>query len=261
MKTYKMKRAVVGILLVILTLGFCVVGTGAARAEGMGGPNGGQHGFGPGPGGPGGQFGFDGQTPPDGQFGPGAQGDGSSQSGFGGQTPPDGQSGFDGQTPPDGQSAPDGGRQFGGRGDFGGRGGFGGHGGFGPMDRDLSAAIDSLDDGDTKTELQTLLKNVQSAMEALRNADTDSRESAEAAVKEARDALNEALTKAGIEIADVNPPELPEGENGMTPPELPAGENGMTPPEGMQGGRGMTPPERVETGSGNTNTTSTNSNT
>ena len=33
MKTYKMKRVVVGIMLVMLTLGFCVVGTGAASAD------------------------------------------------------------------------------------------------------------------------------------------------------------------------------------------------------------------------------------
>ncbi len=31
MKTLNMKRIVVGIMLVLLTLGFCVVGTGAAR--------------------------------------------------------------------------------------------------------------------------------------------------------------------------------------------------------------------------------------
>ena len=39
MKTYKMKRVVVGILLVMLTLGFCVVGTGAASADQKVGPD------------------------------------------------------------------------------------------------------------------------------------------------------------------------------------------------------------------------------
>ena len=44
MKTYTLKHIVVGIMLVILTLGFCVVGTGAARPDHMDKPMG-QHDF------------------------------------------------------------------------------------------------------------------------------------------------------------------------------------------------------------------------
>ena len=60
------------------------------------------------------------------------------------------------------------------------------------------------------------------------------------------------IRKAGIEIDLGNPPERPEGENGMTPPEKPADDSGMTPPEGMQGAQDMTPPERTAIGSSNT---------
>jgi hypothetical protein len=58
-------------------------------------------------------------------------------------------------------------------------------------------------------------------MEKLMKADTDSRAEAEEEVKAARDALNDALKEAGITLAAQEPPEKPEGENGMTPPERP----------------------------------------
>ena len=38
MKTYTLKHIVIGIMLLILTLGFCVVGTGAAKPDHMKGP-------------------------------------------------------------------------------------------------------------------------------------------------------------------------------------------------------------------------------
>ena len=206
MKTYKMKRVVVGIVLVILTLGFCVVGTGAARPGAMGGPDGGQHGFGP-----------------DRQNGP-----------FGGEAPD-----FDGELPADGELPPDGDFDPDGRGGFGGRGGHGRDRGFGPMDEQLREAIEALEDGEVKTELLALLDKLQDAMETLRSADETSRESAEAALQEAREALDEALSKAGIEIT---PPEMPAGDRGMTPPdgdmtppEKPDGDSGMVPPEKPDG--------------------------
>ena len=47
-------------------------------------------------------------------------------------------------------------------------------------------------------------------MEALRDADDDSREAAEAAVQEARDALHEALAAAGIDVSMNEAPEKTE---------------------------------------------------
>lgn len=240
MKTYKMKRVVVGIMLVILTLGFCVVGTGAAHADQMGGPMGQQQGFGPG----GGQMG----GPSGGQYGP------MDQQGFGGDFGSDAQnfgpgSASDGQTPPDGsdsfsrgfgpggfgqgmeadsngQFSPDGGFGPGGQRDFGGHGGFGLDGGPKGMDNDVREAIEGLEDADTKAALESLMDKVHTAMEALHDADDDSREAAEADVKEARDALNEALTAAGIEAEMNEPPERPEGSYDMNRPENGGMQNG-----------------------------------
>lgn len=211
MKAYKIdrtKRVVVGILLVILTLGFCVVGTGAARPD-MAGPGG--QGFG----GPMDQQGFGGQGGPMGGQGFGGQNGLMGQQGFDGQTPPDGD--FDGQTPPDGASFPDGQFSRDDRGgfdhqrDFGGRGGFGPDGGFQPKDGGVREAIEALEDGDEKTALQTLLANVDTAMDALIGADDETREAAETALNDARDALDAALTAAGIKVPEA--PEMPaEGE-------------------------------------------------
>ena len=193
MKTYTLKHIVVGIMLVILTLGFCVVGTGAARPDHMKGPMG-QH-----------DFLSDGETPPempDGEFFPGGFGPQGDFKPADGELPPDG---FDGSAPQHG---------------FGGRGGMDGHG----MDAEILTAIEALEDGETKTELQSLYDKLHSAMEALMQADSDSREAAETAVKEARDALNEALTAAGIEAAMSEPPAKPDGEMPFARPE---GGNGV----------------------------------
>ena len=46
------------------------------------------------------------------------------------------------------------------------------------MDNDVLKAIDALEDGETKTNLETLMDNVHTAMEALHDADDDSREAA-----------------------------------------------------------------------------------
>ena len=207
MKTLNMKRIVVGIMLVILTLGFCVVGTGAARPDSMGQPpmNEQRGGFG-------GQNGFGGH----GQFGPGVQEMTDGESGFGSQN------GFGGrgQFGPGAQEMTDGESAFNGQNGFGGRDGQ--RGGFRPMDGDTRQTVEALEDGETKTTLLALLDDVHSAMEALREADDSSRESAEAAVKTARDALNEALSAAGIETG-TTPPDMPEGSADMTPPEQPGG--------------------------------------
>ena len=195
MKTYTLKHIVVGIMLVILTLGFCVVGTGAARPDPMKEPMG-QRDFMP-----------DGETPPempDGEFFPGGP-----------------QSDFE---PADGALPPDGFGGFGPQHGFGRRGGMDAHG----MDAEILTAIEALEDGETKTELQSLYDKLHSAMEALMQADSDSREAAETAVKEARDALNEALTAAGIEAAMSEPPAKPDGEMPFARPE---GEDGMKLPE------------------------------
>jgi hypothetical protein len=191
MKTYTLKHIVVGIMLVILTLGFCVVGTGAARPDPMKEPMG-QRDFMP-----------DGETPPempDGEFFPGGP-----------------QSDFE---PADGALPPDGFGGFGPQHGFGRRGGMDAHG----MDAEILTAIEALEDGETKTELQSLYDKLHSAMEALKQADSDSREAAETAVKEARDALNEALTAAGIEAAMSEPPAKPDGEMPFARPE---GGNGV----------------------------------
>ena len=191
MKTYTLKHIVVGIMLVILTLGFCVVGTGAARPDPMKGPMG-QRDFMP-----------DGETPPempDGEFFPGGpQGD---------------------FKPADGELPPDGFGGFGPQHGFGRRGGMAAHG----MDAEILTAIEALEDGETKTELQALYDKLHSAMEALMQADDNSRDAAETAVKEARDALNEALTAAGIEAAMSEPPAKPDGEMPFARPE---GGNGV----------------------------------
>ena len=198
MRTINMKRIVVGIMLVLLTLGFCVVGTGAAKADNMGQPpmNGQRGGFG-------GQNDFGGP----GGFGPGGQEMRDGENSF------NGQNGFGGH----GQFGPGAQEMRDGENSFNGQNGFDGRGGFGPMDRGTREAVEALEDGETKTALLALLDDVHSAMEALRAADDSSRESAEAAVKAARDALNEALSAAGIE-ADMTPPEMPEGDMDMTPP-------------------------------------------
>ena len=65
-------------------------------------------------------------------------------------------------------------------------------------------------------------------MEALMQSDDDSREAADTAVKEARDALNEALTAAGIEVAMTEPPAKPDGDMPFARPE---GEDGMKLPQ------------------------------
>ena len=200
MKTYKMKRVVVGILLVMLTLGFCVVGTGAASADqkvgpdqmGQGGPMMGQ--------------GVDGTTPPEMPEGGAAPDGGSFPGGFG-------QKGDFGQgmgATFNGQFSRGGGFGPGGQRDFGGHGGFGRDGSPQGMDHAALKAIDALEDGETKTNLETLMGNVHTAMEALRDADDNSREAAEAAVSEARDALHEALAAAGIDVSMNEAPEKTE---------------------------------------------------
>ena len=197
MKTYTLKHIVVGIMLVILTLGFCVVVTGAARPNPMKGPMG-QHDFMP-----------DGETPPempDGDFFPGGFGPQGDFEPADGELPPDG---FGGPAPQHG---------------FGGRGGMDAHG----MDAEILTAIEALEDGETKNELQTLYDKLHSAMEALMQSDDDSREAADTAVKEARDALNEALTAAGIEVAMTEPPAKPDGDMPFARPE---GEDGMKLPQ------------------------------
>lgn len=225
MKAYKIdptKRLVVSILLVMLTLGFCVVGTGAAHADQMGGP-----------GGPGGQMG-QGSPMMDQGFGRGGQDGATAQQGFGGGTPPEMP---EGDFAPEGDSFPGG---FGPRGGFGqgenadfdgqisrnsgfGPGDqrdFGGHDGFGRdrgpqgMDNDVLKAIDALEDGETKTNLEALMGSVHTAMEALMEADDDSREAAETAVNEARDALNGALAAAGIDAGMNEAPAKPENGSG-----------------------------------------------
>ena len=207
MKTLNVKRIVVGIMLVLLTLGFCVVGTGAARPDSMGQPpmNGQRGGFG-------GQNDFGGR----GQFGPSAQEMTDGENSFGGQND------FGGR----GQFGPGAQEMTGDESGFGGQNGFGGpggqRGGFRPMDGDTRQTVEAMEDGETKTALLALLDDVHSAMEALRKADDSSRESAEAAVKAARDALNEALSAAGIET-ETTPPDMPEGGADMTPPEQPGG--------------------------------------
>ncbi|MBR6839610.1 MAG: hypothetical protein IKM82_03360 [Oscillospiraceae bacterium] len=216
MKTYKMKRVVVGIVLVMLTLGFCVLGTGAASADQMGGPGGqmGQggpmidRGFGRGgQGGPTDGQSFDGETPPEMPEGDFAH-DGAS---FPGGFSPDGESASNGQFSRDGGFGP------GGQRDFGSHGGFGHDGGPHGMDSDVLKAIDALEDGETKTNLETLMDSVHTAMEALHDADDDSREAAETAVNEARDALHEALKAAGIDVSISDAPEKPEIDSGTRP--------------------------------------------
>ena len=257
MNTYKIdptKRLVVGILLVMLTLGFCVVGTGAASADQMGGPGsqmaqGGPMGRGFGPGGQNGPtnqqgFGPGGQNGPDSQnFGPGGNSGSDAQDfdsfvpydessdGFG----PRGGFGQDMGTDSDGQFSRDGGFGPGGQRDFGGHGGFGRDGGPQGMDNGVREAIDALEDADTKAELETLMDKVHTAMEALHNADDDTRDAAEADVKEARDALNSALEEAGIDTSMSKAPEKPENDSGMNRPELPDNGNQDRPDNsGMQ---------------------------
>ena len=201
MKTYKMKRVVVGIMLVMLTLGFCVVGTGAALPDPTGGP-GSQMGQGD----PMMDQGVDGTTPPEMPEGGAAPDGGSFPGGFG-------QKGDFGQgmgADFNGQFSRGGGFGPGGQRDFGGHGGFGRDGSPRGMDHAALKAIDALEDGETKTNLETLMGNVHTAMEALRDADDNSREAAEAAVQEARDALHEALAAAGIDVSMNETPEKTE---------------------------------------------------
>ena len=310
MKTYKTKRVVVGILLVILTLGFCVVGTGAAHADQMGGPMSQQRGFGPGgrqgspgtqmggpgrqsspmdqqgfgsgsnygsgaqsfgPGGnygsntqdsgsflpydespdafvpyddmsqqqgfgPGGNYGSDAQS-----FGPGGNSDSNAQD-FGSFVPYDESSdsfrpcgGFNRNMGVDfdGQFSRDGGDQPQPADGFGGHGGLGRDGAPEGMDNGVREAIAALEDGETKTNLETLMQNVHTAMDALHDADDDSREAAETGVKEARDALNTALEAAGIDASMNEPPEKPDDGNDATRPERPENSGRQSSPDFM----------------------------
>ena len=248
MKTYKMKRVVVGIMLVILTLGFCVVGTGAAHADQTGGPMNQQQGFGPGGQGgqmdqqsfgPGGDYtsdsqnfgGFapDGQTPPD-----GSNLDRDAESFPGGSFGPGGENGFspEDQSDSNGQFSRDGGFGPGNQRDFGGHGGLGHNSGPQGMDSGVREAIDALEDGETKTNLETLMENVHTAMETLRDADDDSREAAETGVKEARDALNTALEAAGIDASMNEAPEKPEDGDDTAHLEYPENGNQNRPENG-----------------------------
>ena len=228
MKTYKMKRVVVGIMLVMLTLGFCVVGTGAALPDPMGG-RGGQMGQGI----PMDGQDFDGETPPEIPEGDAALDGGSFPGGFGRK----GDFGQGRGATFNGQFSRGGGFGPGGQRDFCGHGGFGRDGSSHRMDNDVLKAIDALEDGETKTNLETLMDNVHTAMEALRDADDASREAAEAAVNEARDALHEALAAAGIDVSMNEAPERPEIDNG-TRPELPENGSQNVP---ANGGRQNTP--------------------
>lgn len=128
-------------------------------------------------------------------------------------------------------------------------------GGMDPMNQILSA-VNELEDEDVRANIEALMQTHLDAMEAERNAeDDDARAEAAEAVAAAQDALNKALSAAGIDIGmeapdGQQPPEKPEGgqspaasrqpsdkpgENeDMTPPEKPEGEN-PSPPQDEQG--------------------------
>lgn len=261
MKIINLKRIVVSLLIVMLTLGFMAAALGAGKPahadndeqaaqqgqqmddrmhqRGRGGQPGesrgddesgfgfGRGGFGP-MGGP--QGGFEqGGFGHFGGFGPmdGGRGFGKTE-GEDGQQPPEKPEGEDGQQPPEKPEGEDDLQGPDGKGPFGGRRGPGGPGFRGG----LEAGIDALEDETVKAELQKLLEDVHQAMEAFRTADDDSREAARTALEQARAALDAALEEAGISLSGPaggqEPPEKPEGEDGQEPPEKPEGEQQST---------------------------------
>ena len=139
---------------------------------------------------------------------------GDPQGGFGqndGQQPPEKPEGDEDRTPPaDGENG------FGQNGPMG-------RGGDDPMNRIISA-VNELEDESVKSDLEALMQAHLEAMEAKRNAEgDDARGEAAEAVAAAREALNQALTDAGIEgmgvpAEDQEPPEKPDGEEDRTPP-------------------------------------------
>ena len=106
----------------------------------------------------------------------------------------------------------------------------------------VSEAIDALEDGSVKTELSALAEAVDAAIRAemeAREAGEKDLTAYEEAVREAQDALMQALQAAGIEL------QQPEEMNGNERPDF----NGQQPPE-MNGQapqfNGQEPPEKPE---------------
>ena len=156
-----------------------------------------------------------------------------------GQQPPEKPEGEEGRTPPsDGEN------------------GFGPNGQMPRGDRDpmsqIFSAVSELEDEEVKANIESLMQAHRDAMDAERNAeDDDARAAAAEATAAARDALNEALTAAGLELSmevpDELPPEKPEGEeppaDGQQPPEKPEDGEGQSLPSNSQ-----QPPEAPEGG-------------
>ena len=114
----------------------------------------------------------------------------------------------------------------------------------------IFSAVNELEDEEVRANLESLMQAHRDAMDAERNAeDDDARAKAAEAVFAARNALNDALTAAGIEVSteapDGQPPEMPEGNeppaDGQQPPEKPEGDEDRTPPSD-----GQLPPEKPE---------------
>ena len=172
----------------------------------------------------------------------------SGESGFGGngetngQEPPEKPEGDESRMPPFGEES-----GFGGNGETDGQeppekpegdedrtppadseNGFGGNR---PMDRDgrdpmnrIITAVNELEDEEVRSDIESLMKAHLDAMKAERNAEDDeARAEAAQAVEAARDALNQALTDAGIDGMEAPAdgqelPERPEGNGDSMPP-------------------------------------------
>ncbi|MCR5654558.1 MAG: DUF4175 domain-containing protein [Lachnospiraceae bacterium] len=97
----------------------------------------------------------------------------------------------------------------------------------------VQAAIDAVEDEDTKTELQSLLDAYTTA---LGEPGTEPSEDAEDVIAAAQTALQDAIDAAGVEVSD-EMPELPEmGANGQMPQmgQMPQGQNGKQMGEPME---------------------------
>ena len=216
---------------------------GFDRDQQMGGPQGGLSGIGS----------MAGQEPPE-----MPEGDDSGmppfsgESGFGGngetdgQEPPEKPEGDEDRTPPaDSENGFGGNRPM-------------GRDGRDPMNRVITA-VNELEDEEVRADIESLMKAHLDAMKAERNAEDDeARAEAAQAVEAARDALNQALTDAGIDGMEApadgqEPPERPEGDEDSMPPadngngfDRNGGMDGRQMPEKPEGESQMEIPELPE---------------
>lgn len=75
-------------------------------------------------------------------------------------------------------------------------------------------AVEQMEDADAKTNLQSLLEAHRTAAQQAQSAgDEDARKAADEALEKAREAVNSALTEAGLDVAIEKPADKAQGQN------------------------------------------------